>query len=865
MIELSDRWPLVLLVALPWLWFAQRHSLADLTTRQQRACLAMRAVMFILLVLALCGVRWLRSSRDLAVIFALDRSASVTGEGRRQGEEFVRRSLEHLSRGDVAGVAGFAGDAALWAPVAPGIRPPDRWPELASLNRTDIAHALEYSAAMLPAEKQRRIVLLSDGNDTGGRAAEAAQQLALAGNEIFTVPLRNPPRPEVLVEKVEVPRRLKTGESFDLNATVRSNIATRAKVKLYHNRFLVEQREIELQAGSNPFHAANLNAAGTFATYEVEIIPEEDTALENNRGQATISLRGEPRILILDGQEEQLRPLKETLTREKIVVETRSPRGAPKSLEELQQFDLLMLSDISALALSREQMELMRRWVQDFGGGLVMLGGENSYGVGGYFRSPIEQLLPVRMEHEDRQDVPSIALLIVLDRSGSMTAQVQGQTKMSLANQGAVFALNVLQPKDYFGVLAVDVRAHTIAPLGQHAARDPIAQKIMSIAAGGGGIYIYTSMVEAFALLRDAPARIKHLILFSDAADAEEKNGGEMSDGARGAGSSLDLASAMLSAKITTSVVALGLETDKDTAFLRQLAERGNGRFYLTSDATSLPQIFSSETMRVAQSSLVEEPFQAIPARTHPILGGIDWAQSPLLLGYNATKPKPTAELLLATERGEPLLAVWRYGLGQAAAFTSDAKSRWAAEWLTWPGYGKFWAQLVRGLMRKSDQASFSVSTTETGDRLTVTVDAIKPEGGFRNQLPVTIHALDAAGETRTVQPAQIAPGAYAETFDLPAEGTTIFAISSPELPDGGMTFGHTRSYPREFLRGETDETLLRQVAEHGKGRFNPTEKEIWARPSKATPQRRDLTDWFLIGALTLLPVDIWLRRRNWG
>jgi hypothetical protein len=249
-------------------------------------------------------------------------------------------------------------------------------------------------------------------------------------------------------------------------------------------------------------------------------------------------------------------------------------------------------------------------------------------------------------------------------------------------------------------------------------------------------------MVEAFAQLRDVPARIKHVILFSDAADAEEKSGGEMGDGAKGGGSSLDLASAMLSSKITTSVVALGLETDRDTGFLRQLAERGNGRFYLTSDATTLPQIFSTETMKVAQSSLVEEPFQAVAVRTHPILGGVDWTQSPLLLGYNSTKPKPAADILLTSERGEPLLVMWRYGLGQAAAFTSDAKARWASEWLGWPGYGKFWAQLVRGLMRKSDRAGFAIATAEEGDRLTLKIDAVKPDGGFLNQLPITVHAL---------------------------------------------------------------------------------------------------------------------------
>jgi hypothetical protein len=349
-------------------------------------------------------------------------------------------------------------------------------------------------------------------------------------------------------------------------------------------------------------------------------VPAQDTSVENNRAQATASLRGQPRVLLVDGDEPRIRPLAEALRREKMLVETRGTLGLPKTLEDLQQFDLLALSDISALTMGREQMELYRRWVQDFGGGFLMIGGENSFGVGGYFRTPVEQMLPVRMEHEDRLDTPSVALLIVLDRSGSMTAQVQGQTKMSLANQGAVLALNVLQPKDYFGVLAVDVRSHTVVPLAQHATKSSEEQKILSITAGGGGIYIYTSLVEAFAQIRDVPARIKHIILFSDTADAEEKVAGEMGDGTRGGGSSLDLASAMLASKITTSVVGLGLETDKDTAFCRQLAERGNGRFYLTSDATTLPQIFSTETMKVAQSSLVEEPFLAMLLRKSPLI-----------------------------------------------------------------------------------------------------------------------------------------------------------------------------------------------------------------------------------------------------
>ncbi len=864
MIELTHPWFLALALVIAFLAWAQRGSLADMTPAQRRVCFIMRTLIMLLLVLALAGVRWLAPSRELAVLFAIDHSASISAPAQKEARDFVAASLAAQGRDDSVGVIGFAGKGELWQAPASRLKLPDQWPELAGRKATDIGQALDFASAIFPAGKAKRLVLLTDGNDTAERGAQVATQLARQGIELLTVPLHNQSAPEVLVEKVEVPRRLKSGEPFDLAAHIRSNVATTAKVKLYQNQFLIEQRDLTLKPGDNEFRAQNLKADGNFISYEVEVIPAVDTVAENNRASATASLRGEPRVLLLDAEETKGRALAEVLRREKIAVETRGLTGLPKTLEDLQQFDLFMLSDVSALNLAREQMDLYRRWVQDFGGGFVMIGGENSYGVGGYYRTPVEQMLPVRMEHDDRQDTPTVAMLVVLDRSGSMTAMAAGQTKISLADQGAVFAMNALQPKDYFGVVAVDTRPHTVLPLQQITAKGAAEQKILSINAGGGGIYIYTSLVEAFQQLRDIPARVKHLLLFSDAADAEEKAAGEMGDGARGGGNALDLAAAMLAAKITTSVVGLGTEQDKDTAFLRQLAERGNGRFYLTDDATTLPQIFSTETMKVAQSSLIEEPFLAVPAAKSPITAGLDWRQSPLLLGYNATKAKPTAELLLATERGEPLLATWRYGLGQAAAFTSDAKSRWAAEWLTWPGFGKFWTQLVRGLMRKSDQSSFQVTTSETGNRFELAIDAIKPDGTYRNQMPVSVNMIGPDGATQTVAAQQEGPGQYRAAFDLQPEGTSIFSVSSPDLPDGGYVFGHTRSYPREFLNTETNEPLLRTLATIGGGKFAPTPGEVFARPHAAAKQHRELTNSFLIAALFLMPLDIWLRRRTW-
>ncbi len=871
-LELSSPWLLALLAVLLLLPFGLRRSLAGFSRAQRSACTLVRALLLILVVLALTGVRALLPSSDIGVIIALDSSASVSPEATKAARDFAEKALHSLRDGDTAGFVSFARDARVWQ--APGVMlrelpavpaSPESQTGAEKWDRaTDVGKALNFSSALFPGDQTRRIVLLSDGNDTAGRALEAATRLARTGVEVWTVPLRNPGRPEVLVERVEVPARLKEGEAFDLAANIRSNVATTAKVRVYQSQFLVAEHEVTLKPGDNSFREPGLRPEGNFVQYDVEIVPAADTSLENNRASAVASLRGQPRVLLVDGDEQKARPLANALRDARIACELRGTPGAPRTLEDLQQFDLFLLSDISALALGRERMDLYRRWVQDFGGGFMLLGGENSFGVGGFFRTPVEQMLPVRMEHNDREELPTVALMIVLDRSGSMTAQVGGQTKISLANQGAALALNVLGARDYFGVLAVDTRAHVVAPLERHGAKEPVVQRILAITAGGGGIYVYTGLAEAFQAMRDVNARIKHVILFSDAADAEEKTAGEHPDGAPGGGNSLDLASAMAAAKITTSVVGLGSEQDKDVAFLRQLAERGQGRFYLTNDATTLPQIFSTETMKVAQASIVEEPTLAVPAANSPLTAGFDWGQSPLLLGYNATKPKPTAKVLLATERGEPLLATWRYGLGQAAAFTSDAKARWAAEWMTWPGYGKFWAQVVRGLLRREGAAAFEITRVENGDALDIRVDAVTPEGAFRNRLPITIHARTPDDNTQTVTATQDAPGSYRARIALPQEGTTVVNVSSPQLPDGGTAFAHTRSYPREFLTAETNEKLLREIAEATGGRFDPKPDEIFSRTDHPAMRRRDLTNWFLIAALALLPLDIFLRRRTW-
>lgn len=863
--------PLFLLLTLPaalLVWWGLRRSLAQLTPVQRIAVAAVRSLWLLCLLLALAGLHLRRDSDALNVLFLVDASPSIAAPAAAAARQWVTDAAKARRDADQFAVAGFAQNVRIWQSFAPTSVLAPQWPPFPAdaPPATDLGRALEFASAVLPGQGISRVVLLTDGNDTAGRARAAAAALKNSGIELLAVPLRNPDLPEVLVGDVGAPRAVRNGQPFDVRVGIDANLATTARVNLYQDGLLLGGRDTPLRVGRNEIVFPGLAVGGGFANFEAEVVPEKDTRVENNRLRFSVASAGEPRVLLVEGDEPRARPLAEALRNARIAVEVRGSSGAPRRLDELQAFDLFILSDVSALQLNREQMELYRTWVQDYGGGFLMLGGENSFGVGGYYRTPVEQMLPVRMEHDDRQDTPTVALLVTLDRSGSMTATVQGQTKMSLANQGAALALGVLQAKDQFCLTAVDTKVNLVAPLARVGSRQAIEQKILSITAGGGGIYIYTALLDAFQRLRDANAKIKHVILFSDAADAEEKFSGEMTDGISGGGTAQDLVSQMLQARITTSVVALGFERDKDVPFLRLLAERGSGRFYLTNDALNLPQIFTTETMKVAQSSLLEEPFQAKVTGRSALLAGLNWSASPLLLGCNATKLKPTAELQLATEAGEPLLATWRYGLGQSAAFTSDAKSRWAVEWLGWNGYGKFWSQLVRSLLRPADSALAQVRAEERDGKLEVELDAIQPDGAFRNNLVVTATATSPDGRVDSRTAAQIAPGRYRTDFPLPVsnDGVTLYAVSAPGALERPQVFSWTPRFPAEFLKSSTDETALRELATAAGGTYDPKPEAAFAAPGRSVPQWHDLANPLLIVALLLLPLDIYLRRREW-
>ncbi len=845
MFELTHPWLLLLLAGIAILWYGLRRSLADMTGLQRRACLVIRLLIYVLLILALAGVRWIRHRDWLSVVYLVDRSASISGEALKDAAKFIEDSSRNRRENDRVAVLGFGTSYEVLFPLQ------NRSPSALNLvaapdaHGTDIAGAMEAAAALFPPESEKKIVLLCDGNPTRGDALAQAVRLAGERIKLDTVLLKNPFRPEVLVQEVVLPKEIKPDEPFQVLVRVRSTLAQKAEVKLLKDRFLMDRKTVDLRAGENEVLFETHGGETGFHAYEVVVQAPQDTVFENNRALATAVISGAPRVLLVESEESQARYLANALRGEKIDVTVRNTLGIPTGLEDLQNFHLVILSDVAAPDLSVRQMNLIRTWVKDLGGSFIMLGGENSFGLGGYYRTPIEEILPVSLEVEKKQDQPSLALVLVVDKSGSMSGN-----KIELAKAASTASVELLNKDDEIGVIAFDGSYHWVVPL--QARRDPrdITETILTIQAGGG-TSIYPALDQAYQALSRSRARLKHVILLTDGQSNE--------------GDYASLCSRMMQEKMTVSTVAIG----PDAAFdlLRNIAEWGGGRFYLSEDASNVPQIFTKETMTVSRSSLVEEPFRPKAVRMGSIIRGIEWEKAPLLLGYNATKPKTTSEVFLMSDLGEPVLATWRFGLGKVGAFTSDAKNHWASEWLEWGGYQKFWAQVARGLMKADAEESFQPVLLASNEGVHLAMDSVRLDGSFEDKLSTTVQVVDPLGQSQTVPVVQPAPGRYEASFNPQTLGGYLVQITQRDEKGDVLhqaTLSYVNSYPQEFLKTDPDQEYMQKLAQAGEGRSSPAPSEIFAREGPGITARVDLTNGFLIAALLLFPLDILLRRLDW-
>jgi len=847
-------WMLALLVLLPAALVALRFTLVD-SSRMQFALSALtRCVILALLVFALAGATRIKRSRDVAILVAADLSDSVSDTAREQVTTFLTRLEDRLDSSSKAGLVIFAGAPDLVAPIDSNPEFPDAIEEIAPggvAEATNIERALTYAWQSMPSGAVNRVLLFSDGNETHGDALAAALRGATHGFQVFTLPYEADQKPEALLEDLLAPAEVRKEQSFEVTATARSVRETAATFTLYRDGFKISEREMVLQAGATALTFQETNPADGLTKYELRMSAEHDFFLDNNVVSGIAHVSGEPRVLLVEGSERDARHLARALEAEKIQVDVREGKGMPGSLEEMAAYDAILMSDVPATDVTVKQMNLLRAYVEDLGGGFVMIGGQDSFGIGGYYRTSIEDVLPVRMRSEKKKDAPTLAMMLIVDKSASM-----GGSKIDLAKEAAIATVELLSDRDYVGVIAFDGSPYAVVDVQSAADRARIVESIEAIEASGG-TSLYPAMAMAQEMLAGTPAALKHVIL--------------LTDGHSQPGDHEGLVARMVSDRATVSSVAVGSGADGE--LLRNIARWGRGEHYFTEDANDIPQIFAKETMKASKSSLIEEPFQPQLVRSDQLARSIDWENAPFLFGYVVTAAKGAARVPLLTERGDPLLAHWRFGLGKCAAFTSDAKSRWAADWISWPGYGQFWSQVVRDVMRSSQARGVETTITYKGDHGRIIIDAIDDNGSFVNGLQGRIQLVKPDLGVQSLRLVQIAPGRYEAEFPIEETGSYLFKVRQ-DLPGAtaadeddsrifsNYTRGLTLSYQPEYRRLSTNEEFLRRLAESTGGRFNPTIEDLFhVTEEDEVPVREKLWPWLLRATLLLFLVDVALRR----
>jgi len=563
--------------------------------------------------------------------------------------------------------------------------------------------------------------------------------------------------------------------------------------------------------------------------WSVELLPSADHFQINNLSACTVQVRGKPRLLVVHAEPRDMRMVTRAISEQGMECEVRGKLGVPEQLEDLLAFDAVVLADLPATALTPAQMEMLKHYVLDYGGGLAMLGSENSFGLGGYFKTPVEEVLPLVSRFEKEKEKPSLAMVLVIDKSGSM----QG-LPIELARQAATAAVELLSGRDMIGVIGFDGAPQIVSELRSAADVDAIQSAIDSLEAGGG-TYLYPAMVEARNILEEAPAKIRHMII--------------LSDGYTQPADHQSLAQEAADAGITVSTVALGAA---DKELLSSIAEIGHGRYYETDDPSNVPQIFTKETMQASKSAIKEDIYHLVQTGDHPILSGFQEADLPFVLGYVMTEAKPTSQLLLATETGDPLLAVGRYGLGTGMAYTSDLTERWGGEWLSWDGCGKFWAQALRGILRKSDAAGISVQEEVRDGTWIVTVDRVADDAMPLNGVHWDSMSTNESGRQSPVALREIGIGRYRAEIPLGNASRLTLRLLDRDFSKLKV-LDWQRAYPAEYSLSQKTTPALESLAQ-----FPATGVHADLVPEV---RRHSLAPQAYFFALTMLLAGILLRR----
>jgi von Willebrand factor type A domain/Aerotolerance regulator N-terminal len=812
---------------------------------RRRLLLAARLAALLLVILAVADapIPMLDRSRNIVVVAApnlrageaspFDRISDAAGRNKAGGGE---PRLGVVTLGANSSVAADLG-------VEPARDPAAQLPPSAA----DLENALAVAAAMLPADEPGRIVVAFDGNETRGNAARALPAIVRRGVKVDVLPMSPLAAGEVLVEEVTAPERIYTGDAFPLQAVIYSHGPATATVQVLKDGEVIVERPLELASGRSRIETVVPAAAAGRARYEIVVSASGDSFAQNNRNGIVIDVAPAPRVLIVAAQPAWAEVFAGALAVQDIKTTIVEPKRAPFYLKDWLAYSAIVLMNVPAIDLATLQQELIEKAVAEHGRGLLLLGGENSFGPGGYYETPLERVSP--LSSRVPRDAPRVALAFVLDRSGSMQRNEGGATRLDIAKQATVSAIGLLHPESLIAIVAFDSEAKVLLPLRPAKDRAAVAQALQTLEPGGGTA-IYPGLVEALHQLQGLDAAAKHIVV--------------MSDGLTQPGDFPGILKAIADQGISVSTVAIG--DGADPVRLEEIARLGKGAFHATQDFKALPSILSQEALLLSGKPVEER--SATPSwveRNAEFFAGLP-DKLPPLGGYVLTTRKPAADLHLVVpdEKQEPvpLLASWRYGSGRVVALTTQGAGAWTREWQAMAEYPLLWSQTLRHVLSGAGEG-LSPRVARTGDEVDVDVDALNPDGAPREGLRVTALLAGPATTPEAATPlslSEVSPGRYHGRFTLDRPGEFNLHVAADQATTEPPLFV---AYPALFEFTRADPNRLAALAAATGGRVLASEEQIFTSAESRWVSRAMWQAWWqawVLAAFALFLADLAIR-----
>ncbi len=842
---------LLLLIVLPVIWFIgfPRHAFRR---RRDISSLLLRTLIIVLLVLALAGLQHVQAVDRLAVVFLVDASDSMSRGSEDRQLAYIREAIK-AKQPDDEWAAVIFGDNALPETDFSPARELEGFSSIPRTVGTDIANAIQTGLSMFPPEASRRMVLLSDGQATEGDAIARAQRAAVSGVEISYVPFVGAAEPDVRITALDAPSRVSENQSFDISVGIHAERAGPAELLIFSGGGLIHEEALNLQAGDTRFSLTQTSENSGFLDFSARIVVpgENDSYSQNNQLGAFSQVVGPARALLIRADETETAHLLPALEQAGVIVDLGSPQSLPLNMASLARYKCVILVNVPATDMSGAQMSLLDQYVSDIGGGLVVIGGPQSYAPGGYFQTPLERALPVEMQIKDQKRLPQLTIAYLIDRSGSMGQTGRGGVpNLELAKRAIVLSLGLLQPSDRVAIGTFDTGGAWVVPFQQVNDAQALIAMTNTIRSGGGtDILAGLQLVERD--IAEEPSQIKHLILLTD--------GGASPTGL------VELTERLRERfDVTLSAIAIGR---RPGAVLQPMAEAGGGNYYAVENVEQIPLIFAQETVLASRSYIVEERFTPRLTGSGAMMDGI--GESPPLRGYVATTPKVAAQRILSGPEpySDPILATWQYGLGRVVAWTSDASARWASEWVVWEDFSRFWGQVVAWSINAGASQNLETRILLEGDQARIVVDARDDDGQFLDGLKLSGALLNPAGASKRLPLQQTAPGRYEASFEPENEGAYFLTVSGEAQLSAGATSlsdlkGWVMSYSPEYIPRQHDERSLAELAEITGGRnLAAAPADVFAHNLGERQAATDIWERLALLAVILLPFDIAVRR----